>query len=460
MDIFAFIYTSDPTKVRIIKQERNEGEARLLDTTIGRTIPLLPVAPSRAETELEASVDRLFDEGGSGNQTEQGDSVGGEKDANISPVVEATDISVENVVLVQSRRKGKRKSMIINTGEASHPSKKLRKDHGTPSETSLSDSSHHSGTNVADVEIDSLVRSSVLIMTIVTTITSTVDPTSVTKKKLGKPSTFCVGSSLASGTNPTMGVFLDLTGSDFLVGAIRTVINPDFDLQKVYLLLREAEAAKAIHLRSKASNFEAVEKYLRDETKALKEYNVVLEKEQNALDVKVIDLEASAVSKEVHELRFPLSDSKKKSQFPLAAKLGLNELQPIADQLMVPNHCSPDQVVVGATALSLALDVSSVWVLKIRENITNQRSALRDVLVPLAEPFSSIVLTRTKGTSDTTTTTANTTTALSITFASASTIAPIFVNDYVVIGVDDQAVFDGDVASFPNVDDVEMNIPQ
>ncbi|GKF44470.1 hypothetical protein Tco_0131022, partial [Tanacetum coccineum] len=69
MDIFAFIHTLDPTKVKVV-------EPRLLETTVGRTVPLLPVAPDRAESELEASVDKLFDEGGSGNQAGQGDSAG------------------------------------------------------------------------------------------------------------------------------------------------------------------------------------------------------------------------------------------------------------------------------------------------------------------------------------------------------------------------------------------------
>ncbi|GKA89476.1 hypothetical protein Tco_0811288 [Tanacetum coccineum] len=145
---------------------------------------------------------------------------------------------------------------------------------------------------------------------------------------------------------------------------------------------------------------------------------------------------------------------------PLAEKLGLNELQPNVDQLMVHIHRSPDQVVVGATALSLALDVSSVWVQKIRENIENQRSALRNVFVPLAEPFSAAVLIGTEGTSDTATATADTTMVLSITFASASTIAPISVDEYEVIGADDQTAADENAASFPNVDDAELNIPQ
>ncbi|GKG64708.1 hypothetical protein Tco_0663684, partial [Tanacetum coccineum] len=46
----------------------------------------------------------------------------------------------------------------------------------------------------------------------------------------------------------------------------------------------------------------------------------------------------------------------------LTERLGLSELQPHADQLMVPIHHSLDKTVIGATALSLALDVSNVRV--------------------------------------------------------------------------------------------------
>ncbi|GJV99952.1 hypothetical protein Tco_1555204 [Tanacetum coccineum] len=106
-------------------------------------------------------------------------------------------------------------------------------------------------------------------------------------------------------------------------------------------------------------------------------------------------------------------------------KLGLIELQPDVDQLMVPIHRSSGKVVLGATALSLALDVSGTEV--------------NSDIVPA---------------------TANTTTALSTTFASTSSIAPISVDDYEVVGADDQVVADGNVASFPNVDDVDLNILQ
>ncbi|GKG13645.1 hypothetical protein Tco_0350605, partial [Tanacetum coccineum] len=72
-------------------------------------------------------------------------------------------------------------------------------------------------------------------MTTVTTVTSTVDPVVIAKEKPVEPSLFGVASSLAGGTDPTPGGFSDRTGSDFLVGGICTVIDPDTDLQKTYV---------------------------------------------------------------------------------------------------------------------------------------------------------------------------------------------------------------------------------
>ncbi|GJV84610.1 hypothetical protein Tco_1524508 [Tanacetum coccineum] len=133
IDIFAFIHTQDPTKVKVVERERIEDDPRLLETTIGRTVPLLPVAPDHAESELEASVDKLFDEGGSSNQAGQGDSAGVGEEANIQLVTEATDTIAEDVAPLQPRRQRKRKTVVVDAGEASHPPKKLRENHGTPS---------------------------------------------------------------------------------------------------------------------------------------------------------------------------------------------------------------------------------------------------------------------------------------------------------------------------------------
>ncbi|GJU40866.1 hypothetical protein Tco_1193823 [Tanacetum coccineum] len=62
-NLLSFIQTADPTKVRVGERQRAEDEPRLLDTTVGRVVPLLPIDPARAESELDASVDKLFDEG-------------------------------------------------------------------------------------------------------------------------------------------------------------------------------------------------------------------------------------------------------------------------------------------------------------------------------------------------------------------------------------------------------------
>nr|GEZ76711.1 hypothetical protein [Tanacetum cinerariifolium] len=101
-------------------------------------------------------------------------------------------------------------------------------------------------------------------------------------------------------------------------------------------------------------------------------------------------------------------------EHPVAEKIRLNELQLNVDRLMVPIHSSSDKVVIGATALSLALDASSSTVRQIRENIANHMSVLHDVFVSLSEPFSTSALTGVEGTSGTVPATATTTALLTV----------------------------------------------
>nr|GEZ30088.1 hypothetical protein [Tanacetum cinerariifolium] len=709
MDIFAFIHTLDPTKVKVFERERQEDEPRLLETTVSPTVPLLLVAPDRGESELEASI-------------------------NIQPIAETMDIAAEDVVPLQPRHQKKRKTVVAGAGEPSHPPKKLREDHGTLSRASIGgksrsavqrllvgamhnakvrgdpiptlpfvtssvsatperkgeghtdsvtilnlqtisapqrfvislDSSHHSDANIVEAKVDSFARPSVPVITAATTVTSTANPAIVIKEKIVKPSLFAVDSALAGGTDPAMGCFMDLSGSDFLVGddgrvfremvdefspskffasiyemehgqlftefnvgAVRQMSlsaellkSRDEEIKnlKAQLLLKEAKAAKAIRLRAEASHFEVTEKSLRDEVNALNGRDTILEKERNALDVKVTDLEATVASKEreltdsaqltciksqnddvtdqVHELQdaqlkvvnekfnkfytdfvevalhlkerfYPhllttiagrrwllthgmelaiakclnspeyllalgtavskaiekgmqdglavgithgregraltdvaahnpfvevnyvsavqqlqsvnfilLAKLKKNKDVSiealmnflhiekhLAERLGLNESQPHADKLMVSIHHSPDKTVVGASALSLVLDVSDARVRRIRENIMSHRSLLQDVFIPLVGPLSVAALTGMEGTSDAVSATGDITTTFFVTLASSGTVTPLFVDDYRVMGTDDQSavnenVVDKDANPFPNVDDAELNIPQ
>ncbi|GKF22858.1 hypothetical protein Tco_0075180, partial [Tanacetum coccineum] len=96
---------------------------------------------------------------------------------------------------------------------------------------------------------------------------------------------------------------------------------------KAQLLMKEAEAAKAIFLRAEASKFEVVEKSLRDEVKVLKEQNATLEQEITDLGVKVADLTASVKvrEKEVAELDAQVTFAKSRMHELETSSDGLQE---------------------------------------------------------------------------------------------------------------------------------------
>nr|GEY03544.1 hypothetical protein [Tanacetum cinerariifolium] len=631
---FAFIHVPNLTKVRVVERERVEGEPRVLETTIGHIVPLLPIAPDRADSDLEASVNRLFDEGGS--------SAGGEQEAGTSAGVRI--VSGEDVAVEEPRCLQKKRQATTDAGGSSHPLKKLRSDYIAPSVapsagkapfglrdllarsmlnvesgaefvTTLpfvtsyvsatpehdsgvpsaperfvisSDSSHHSA-NASKAEGISIIRSAV-ILPVVTEAVITTQVASIPSTATLEPSTKVVTpvhASMFQDSNSAGTVRPDVVGSSQAPGkelSLGSREDEEVEDLNARLLLKEAEAAEDIHLRADASNFEAIEKSIWDEVTALKGRNAILKKERDALDGKVTDLAASVTGKKrelttldsqltVHKLEVVSSEFQEKLSnyfYPhllttifgrrwllthgmelavtkflhsseylsalgaaigkaiekgmqdglavgithgaegrtladvaaynpfaeadyisalqrlqninfsllaelrsskdasvdaimnilrlednLAKRLGLNESQPFVDQLMVPIYHSPDRVVVGATSQSFALDVSDARVRKIRENIASQRPALRDVFIPISEPFSAEVLMGTGGTSDTVH--ASITTALSTTLAFVNTVAPITVDDYGVVGTDNQAGADAD--SFPNVDDADLNMP-
>ncbi|GKA51246.1 hypothetical protein Tco_0744442 [Tanacetum coccineum] len=139
MDLLAFIQVTNPTKVKVGEQERAEEEARLLDSTVGRVVLLLPVALTHADSELEASVDRLFDEGGSANQ---GDFVaGGRQETETKIVMGVRFIADENVVTEKPNHPRKKRQAVTDASGSSHPPKKLRGDHKTSSEPATGDKS-------------------------------------------------------------------------------------------------------------------------------------------------------------------------------------------------------------------------------------------------------------------------------------------------------------------------------
>nr|GEU84025.1 RNA-directed DNA polymerase, eukaryota, reverse transcriptase zinc-binding domain protein [Tanacetum cinerariifolium] len=506
--LLSFIRTADPTKVRIGERQRDKDEPKILETTVGRIVSLLPVAPARSSS--------------------------GEHGVGIQLVDVVAKTVFEDVAPVQPKRQKKRKTKVVNAGECSHLTKKLRDDHGAlsgPTVGGKSQSSiqrlfagafiyfaigdvfcfYHAGASY------SVVRTSMPIITSATT-TPTADLTAIAKEKL-----------VSSYYN-----IRERRRLNFIVeekDALLKAKDEEIRSLKAQLVLKEVEAAEAICLRVETSNFEVVEKSLQTSVKvreqevadldavvtSVKLQNDNLVDQVHKLEASSIGLQekvtAAAIGKAVEKgmqdglstgithgaegrvltdvaaynpsakvdylsalhlqsVNFSLIEELKSNKDAsidttmnllhlkdsLAEKLGLTESQPHVDQLMVLIHHSLDQRVVGASSLSLSLDVSISRVRRIKENIAKHRSALRDVFVPLSEPLSITALTGTKSTLNVIPATVDTTKALSITSVFASLIPPISTNDYEITHAEGEKSVGVDANPFPDVDDAELNI--
>nr|GEU56962.1 hypothetical protein [Tanacetum cinerariifolium] len=429
-------------------------------------------------------------------------------------------------------------------GGVSHPPKKLRGDHGTLSGASIAsvyatlerEDGHHTK-SVAEPNLCTIrAPSSILIMTVVITITLTVDPTLVTKEKFVAPYPFGAGSYFAGETDPIAGVFSDLIGSDFSY-ALQMSLSAEVRMRAEYNVkekrrLKEAEAAEAIRLHAEASNFETVtelETLVESKECELTDLNALIHKlemssgelqekvtvYENFIEqlerfqddrMKVVNHKFDKLYTEFVEMALHLEEkfyphllttiSGRRWLLTQGIKLAiikclnspeylsalgatiskaikkevdyisaLQQLQNVNFLLLAELKSNKDasiEVVIKILRLKEPLADKSVLdelqPNKIKENIANQRSALHDVFVPLSEPLPAVVLIGTEGTSNVVSATGGATTTLSTTFAFANIIAPIFVDDYEAIDAEDQAVTDGNAASFPNIDDAELNI--
>ncbi|GJR33741.1 hypothetical protein Tco_1209425 [Tanacetum coccineum] len=130
---------------------------------------------------------------------------------------------------------------------------------------------------------------------------------------------------------------------------------------------------------------------------------------------------------------------------PLADAPGMSDLRPDIEQLKVLIHMSEDQVVLGETSLSFDLSVSHSRVEQIRANIAAERLTLPDVWTPFSKPLSVQNLIGAASTSASVPAATVTTTAQSTTFASASFVPLIIVDDYEIVYADGQESSQGNV---------------
>ncbi|GJY22699.1 hypothetical protein Tco_0396357 [Tanacetum coccineum] len=582
MDLFTFIQVADPTKVKVVNRERAEGEAKLLDSTVGCVVLLLPVSPARAKSELEASVENLFDEGGS---TEQGDSTasGGHDGASLRILDMAVeDTTVGNVIAERLRRQCKKRRAITDASGSSHPPKKLKGDHRTSSEAATggkspsilkellvisilnveagveavatlplvtssvsampkresgvpndsvtrlnlrtiglskrfvisSDSSHHSSTNAAEVGIDSFIRyvAPLLVMTEAVITTNIASILSVPALETSTKVISLVHASMFHDFDSTGTVRPNAAGKSWSP----SVKDVEIQNLKAQLLLKEAEAAEAAHLRIQDFlDGKVVELQSSIFTKdlELKDLNVVVSSLRSQKDglvdqVHAMETTCSSLSDQVAKLDADLLEM----ALHLEEKFYPHLLITISGRIWLLTHGLKLAIVKCLNSQEYLLDLGAVISRAIEKGMQDGLSAnivhgkegrsLADVTAynpdtkadynsalqrlyevdfpllselsshknaslrlpvhlsedqpPLVDPLSAKNLVGAAGTSDSVPMIVATTTTLSTTFASASSIPPITIEDYEIVGTngleDAQGNGQGNVASFPIVE--------
>nr|GEV05970.1 putative transposase (putative), gypsy type [Tanacetum cinerariifolium] len=540
IDLFTFIQVVDPTKVKVGEWEHAEEETRLLDSIIRHVVPLLPIALAHAESELEESVERLFDEGGS---TNHGDST--------------------------------------TSGGQDAASCYGRGDYGTFGEVATSGKSPYA---LKELLASSMLNDEASVTVVVTLPVVTSSVSATPEHKSGAPDDSITGANLLIiGASERFVISSDsshhydvagpsyftrqdlLMGSweldaetmhqlfiremdyhhlftEFNVGTTRQAcLNAEVRMRTEYCL--KTEAAKATHLRAQVSAVEATEKIHTNEIDALKQKNVALENEKESLkgkfdglidqvyaldttcfglcdQVAKLDADLLEMALYLEEIFYPhllatisgrrwlltyglklavvkclnsqgylsalgaavrcaiekvmqdeLSagiDHGKAGRslanvvaYNLATKADYNSAlqrlrEPDVDQLMLHVYWTEDQVVLGETSLSFALSLTHLRVERIRENVAAKRYALIGVWTPLVDPLSVENLVGESDTSDGVPTIIATTTAMTTTFAFASSIPPITIEDYEIVGTDGlndaQGSGQGNAASLPTVE--------
>nr|GEV62819.1 hypothetical protein [Tanacetum cinerariifolium] len=504
MNLFAFIQVTDPTKVKVREGKHAKGEARLLDSTVGRVVSLLPISSARAESELKASVERLI-------------------------------IADKNVVTERPKRLRKKRQSVTDASGSSHPPNWCRGCGDLAYGTSLvsttpeyesgvlvdsitglnirtigaserfvisSDSSHHFSTNAFGAEGDSIISSAVVppVMTeaMVTFHAINIPPDlKMVKANTAGPSYFAIvqcgyHSSSLSKCEVRM-------RTEYCLSERRRL---ESECEKQAGLLK-AKDDKVENLKSQLllKEAEAIEKMRAVEIDAMKQRNVALKNEKESLDGKVAELQSSVAAKdlEVEDLNIIMSSLRSQKDglvdqvhalettcFGLRDKI-LGKVLPlttISGRRWLLTHglkltvvkCLNSQECLSAlgAAISRAIEKGIQDGLSVDIDHGKACRSLADVVAynlaaeadynfsiqrlhenPLVDLLSIENLMGEADASNGMPTTTATTTALSTTFAFANSVPPITIEDYEIVGTDGpedaQGNGQGNVASFPTI---------
>ncbi|GJZ32530.1 hypothetical protein Tco_0577966 [Tanacetum coccineum] len=558
---------ADPTKVKIGEREHAEEESRLLDSTIGRVVPLLPGdfaagGGQEAETEIVMGV-RIFadenvvtenpkrprkkrqvvtDASGSSHhpkklkwdhETSSGAATGGKSPSVLKELLASSMLNVEVGVAVVATLPMITSSVSVTlehkSGVPAYSITRLNIRTIGASERFVisSDSSHHSSTNAFGVEADSVIRYVVIppVMTDAVVHLSWLQHShcsEIVKANTSSPS-YSAKQDLSMGSWELNSETLHQTGYCL---SERKRLESEYEKQaglvkakddkvknlKAQLQLKEAEAAEVVRLRAQVSAAEATEKMCTAEIDTMKQRNVALKNEKNSLDGKVAKLQSSIAAKglEVKDLNVVVSSlrsqkdglvdqvhalettcsSLRDQEYLLALGAAISRAieKGMQDGLSAGiDHGRAGRSLADVVAYNPSTEADYNFALqRLREvdfsllaelkshknasvddimNLLRLEGPLADapgmsdlqphvdqLMLPVHRSEDQVVLGETSFVS----TTIATTTALSTTFASASSVPPITIEDYKIVGTDGPKDAlgngQGNVASFPTVE--------
>ncbi|GKE79291.1 hypothetical protein Tco_1545411, partial [Tanacetum coccineum] len=244
-----------------------EEEARLLDSTVGRVIPLLPITPASADSELDASIEILFDESGgvddsaasgavtnvggpsyplkklrSDHETSSGAVSAGKSPTALRELLVSSILNVEYGVEVMATLPFVTSSVFatpkhesgVPVDSITRPN--LRTIGASERFVISSDSSYHSSTNASGAEDNSIIRSAVILPVMTKAFIAT-HVASIPSTPAPEPSTKVVTPVYASmfhDSDSMRTVRLDAVGSSQALGKELSIRSREVDSESLY----------------------------------------------------------------------------------------------------------------------------------------------------------------------------------------------------------------------------------
>ncbi|GKC77096.1 hypothetical protein Tco_1127870 [Tanacetum coccineum] len=197
--------------------------------------------------------------------------------------------------------------MGVDTGESSHPPKRLREDHGTPSGTSVGSKSMSA---IQRLVAGAVLNAKVRVAAIPTLPFVTASVSTTLEHEVGDDTNYVAGPNLYTIRAPQRQKLILFSFRSYNDDCYywTSMVDPGFVARKTpvkinpYSIFSDSSSAGGadskhcvfFRILLKAADLSC----WWDVVNAVKERNAILEKEWNALDVKVTDLEASVVGKE------------------------------------------------------------------------------------------------------------------------------------------------------------------